>query len=153
MNHHTGTFSSNLPASLSPSCSSRESNSSKATRIAIALLLLSLLVFTGCLEGGAVRTGRLLPANPPGTSIDIYLDANPAVPWEEIGRVYSEGTHSSASLPAVLRVLEDQTNELGADAVLVTDHWVEEEVWVDSYGVSHVERRVFAEGIAIAYLR
>jgi hypothetical protein len=148
MNHPT-----RLPLSASPAPTLLKAAPTRGPKAVIAFLLLTLLVFTGCLEGGAVRTGRLLPANPPGTPVDVYLDANPAVPWEEIGRVYGEGTHSSASLPAVLRVLEDQTNELGADAVLVTDHWVEEEVWVDRYGVSHVERRVFAEGIAIAYLR
>lgn len=147
MHHdHTGLLSRNATVA-------HASTSARASRRVIAFLLLTLLVFTGCLEGGAVRTGRLLPANPPGTPVDVYLNANPAVPWEEIGRVYGEGTHSTASLPAVLRVLEDQTNELGADAVLVTDHWIEEEVWVDAYGISHVDRRVFAEGIAIAYLR
>ncbi len=121
-------------------------------RLALGLFLGALLFLAGCLEGSAVRTGRYLPPKPPHAPVDVYLDSNPRGPWEEIGRVEAEGTDSFASLHDVILVLEDQTRELGADAVIITDHWGEEEVTTDAYGYTTVRERVRARGIAIHYL-
>ncbi len=114
--------------------------------------LVSLLLMTGCLTGSATRTGVYLPPKPAHAPIDVYMDAEPGLNFAEVGIVSAKGTNYNAYMDDVVRVLQDQARSLGADAVIVTDTWFEEDVTYDEYGYPHTRERLYATGIAITYL-
>ena len=120
-------------------------------RLTLFVLAASLLFTTGCLEGSAQRTGIFLPPKPTNAPIDIFIDTAPAVPFAEVGLVSAEGTDWSANFDALIRVMQDQARQLGADAVILTDSWTEEDVWYDDYDYEHYQTRMVATGIAISY--
>ncbi len=114
--------------------------------------LLSVLFMSGCLEGHAVRTGAYLPPKPHYAPIDVYLDSDPGVAFAEVGHISAKGANHNAYMDDVIAVLQDQARSLGADAVIVTDTWFEEEITYDEYGYPHTRERLYATGIAITYL-
>ena len=118
----------------------------------LTALLSSLLLLSGCLEGSAVRTGAYLPPKPHNYPIDVYMNSDPAYAWEEVGLVNAKGTGHNADMDDVIRVMQDQARGLGADAIIVTDTWYEDETWYDEYGYAHVRERLYGSGIAIYYL-
>lgn len=128
-------------------------NASKTLqRITLTATTLSLLLMAGCLTGSAVRTGIYLPPKPAHAPIDVYMDSSPEFAFDEVGIVNAKGTNYNAYMDDVIRVLQDQARGLGADAVIVTDTWYEEEVTYDEYGYPHTRERLYATGIAIYYL-
>ncbi len=118
----------------------------------LAAIIASSAVMGGCLEGSAVRTGAYLPAKSQGAPIDVYLESEPGIAWAEVGLLSAKGTGVNADLNDVLLVMKAQARGLGADAVIVTETWYEDEVWYDDYGYAHVRERLYASGIAIHYL-
>ena len=122
------------------------------TPLLIASLLGLLALSAGCLEGGSVRTGNYYPPNPPGTPVDIFYNGDdPGIPFEEVGHVFGQGDGMDATQWDVERVLAREARLLGADAVLVTETWMEvRESW-DEYGPTSYEE-LHARGIAIRYL-
>ncbi|MFT5431391.1 MAG: hypothetical protein ACI9OJ_002086 [Myxococcota bacterium] len=122
------------------------------TTLFITSMLGALLFLSGCLEGSAVRTGIYLPPKSDYAPIDVYMNADPYDPWDEVGKVSAKGTGSHADLHDVIAVLKDQARSLGADGVIVTESWSEDDVWYDEYGYEQVFTRTYAKGIAIYYL-
>lgn len=120
-------------------------------RLTLFVLVASLLFTAGCLEGSAQRTGIFLPPKPANAPIDVFIDTTPAVSYAEVGLVSAEGTSWSADFDALIRVMQDQARQLGADAVILTDSWTEEDIWYDEYGYEHYQTRMVATGIAIYY--
>ena len=118
----------------------------------LGAILAAVLVTSGCLEGSAVRTGIYLPPKSSYAPIDVYMGDDPYDPWEEVGRVSAKGTGPHADLYDVVAVLKDQARGLGADAIIVTESWTEDDVWYDDYGYEHVYSRTYAKGIAIYFL-
>ena len=127
------------------------SNQRTLRQTAIFALVASLVFVAGCLEGSAQRTGIFLPPKPATAPIDVFIDTAPSIRYSEVGIVSAEGLNWSADFDALLRVLQDQARQLGADAVIVTDSWTEDDVWYDEYGYEHYQTRMFATGIAIYY--
>ena len=120
-------------------------------RTVLGALLISALFMSGCLEGTAERTGIYLPPKPASASIDVFIDTVPALPYAEVGIVRAEGMHWSADFDSLVRVMKDQARQLGADAVILTDSWTEEDIWYDEYGYEHYNMRMVATGIAIYF--
>jgi hypothetical protein len=118
----------------------------------LGLGLAGLMLMTGCLEGTANRTGLYLPPKPNFAPIDVFIDVDPGEPWSEVGTVSATGSGFDAYDDHVIPVLQDQARGLGADAVIVTDSWIEEDVHYDSYGYAHITERLVMRGIAIHYL-
>lgn len=117
-----------------------------------AAALTAIAVMSGCLEGSAVRTGPYLPAKPAYAHIDVYMDEAVPFAWGEVGHLNAKGTGHNADLNDVIAVMKDQARGLGADGIIVTDTWYEDETWYDSYGYAHVRERMYASAIAIYYL-
>ncbi len=127
-------------------------NHKTTRRILLGLGLAALVVSTGCLEGTAHRTGAYLPAKPQYAPIDVFYDAEPPVAWAEVGLVAGKGTGVNAYGDDVIAVVKDQARSLGADAVIITEDWIEEDIRYDSHGYAHVYERRILKGIAIVYL-
>ena len=126
-------------------------NLTHSRRITLAAFVMSTLFLAGCLEGTAQRTGIYLPPKPATAPIDVFIDTRPALPYSEVGVVSAEGVGWSADFDALIRVMQDQARQLGADAVIMTDSWTEEDVWYDEYGYEHYQTRMYSTGIAIYY--
>ena len=109
-----------------------------------------LVVSAGCLEGSAVRTGAYLPPKPGYAQIDVYIEEEPPYRWSEVGLMNVKGTGPNATLDDVIYLMQDQARALGADAIIVTDTWHEEDTYTDGYGY-HSYQRLYARGQAIAY--
>ena len=122
------------------------------TNLLLLFLLGCIVTMSGCLEGSAIRTGNYYAPKPINAPIDVYLDASPETPVEEVGLVSGKGSGVNSFLTDVIEVLQDQARRLGADAVMVTNHWTELEYEIEPDGSTTTYRRVFAEGIAVRYL-
>ena len=122
-----------------------------ARRTTLGCLIVGTLFLSGCLEGTAQRTGVYLPPKALNAPIDVYIDSVPAAPYAEVGLVSAEGRHWSADFDSLVRVMQDQARQLGADAIIVTDSWTEEDIWYDEYGYEHYRTRMVATGIAIHF--
>ena len=122
-----------------------------ARRALFGALLAGTLFMSGCLEGSFERTGIYLPPKHSSAPIDIYIDAAPAAPYIEVGRVSAEGNYWGADFDSLMLVLKSQARQLGADAVILTESWTEEAVYYDDYGYEHYRTVMFANGIAIHF--